>query len=291
MTASKTSKPVLFAFFGTPKLSVLVLESLELRGYVPALIITEPDRPQGRGLMLTPTPVKIWATQRGIEVVTPESLKDAAFLDAMHNTSWEMFVVAMYGKIMPKAILDIPRMGCLNVHPSLLPKFRGPSPVLSAILADERETGVSIMLMDEKMDHGHVVAQARIVLEEAAWPPRGSEFEELLASEGGTLLAEVIPSWLEGDIVPSPQDHAQATYTQKFFSQDAYIDLAAEPLFNYLKIRAFNKSPRAYTIVKKADKNIRIIITDAAYENDTLTILRVIPEGKKEMTYQEFIRS
>jgi methionyl-tRNA formyltransferase len=280
----------LFAFFGTPHFSVVVLNALEARGMLPALIVTSPDKPQGRGLEVLPSPAKAWALERGIDVLTPQTLKDEQFEAELHNTEWDVFVVAAYNKLIPKSVLEIPKHGCLNVHPSLLPKFRGPSPVLSAILADERETGVSIMLMNEKMDEGPVVAQARIALDPESWPPKGSEFEDLLAQEGGNLLAETIPLWIEGKITPEPQNDAEATFSKKFSSEDALVDIFGEPRGQLLKIRAFDKNPRAYYVATKAGKNIRVIITEAELEDGALKILKVIPEGKKEMSYSDFLR-
>ncbi len=277
----------LFAFFGTPHIATLVLDRLETQGLLPALIVTAPDKPAGRGLMLAQSPVKRWALEHDIDVVTPQTLRDPEFMREMQNTVWDAFVVAMYAKLIPKAILDIPTHGTLNVHPSLLPRFRGPSPVLSTILKDERKTGVSVMLLTEGMDEGPVLAQATIELEEDAWPPKGSEFEELLATEGGDLLAEVLPLWIEGKITPEIQDATRATYTKKFTDEDAYIDLAANPRENYLKIRAFDKSPRPYF---RAQSGKRVLIKEAEWKDGTLTIVRVTPEGKKEMTYDDFLR-
>ncbi|MEI7720267.1 MAG: methionyl-tRNA formyltransferase [bacterium] len=300
-----SSKKPLFAFFGTPHLSVCVLDRLEASGFLPALVVTAPDRPSGRGLALTPSPVREWATERGIDVLTPETLSDQDFLAELSNTDWDVFIVAMYAKLIPKTILDLPQHGTLNVHPSLLPKFRGPSPVLSAILADlpaqtgERATGVSIMLLTEGMDEGPVIAQAKIELEEGGedgpgrqdggWPPKGSVFEELLATEGGNLLAESMPFWLRGELPAEPQDNTQATYTKKFTTQDALIDLAGNARENYLKIRAFDQSPRAHFFAERGEKKVRVIVTDAQIVEGKLEILKVIPEGKKEMDYSVFM--
>jgi methionyl-tRNA formyltransferase len=280
----------LFAFFGTPHFSVVVLNALEAQGMLPALIITAPDKPQGRGLELTPSPVKQWALERGIDVMTPPTLKDEQLVAELKNTEWDVFVVAAYNKLIPGAVLEIPKHGCLNVHPSLLPKLRGPSPALSAILTDERETGVSVMLMNEKMDEGDVVAQARIALDDESWPPKGSEFEELLAQEGGNLLAETLPLWIEGKIIPEKQNHAEATFSHKFSSADAEVDLGGEPRKELLKIRTFDKNPRAFYFADKGGKKTRVIITDATIEGGALKILKVTPEGKKEMLYEDFLR-
>lgn len=262
-----------------------VLDALESKGLLPALVITAPDKPAGRGLEVKPSPAKEWALARGIDVLTPATLKDETLVADLQNTEWNVFLVAAYNKLIPKNILDIPHKGSLNVHPSLLPKFRGPSPALSAILADERTTGVSVMQMSEKMDAGPVVAQARIELEVSEWPPKGSFFEDLLATEGGNLLAETLPEWLKGTITPETQDESGATFTKKFDSSDALIDLAGNAREQLLKIRAFDKNPRAYFIDTTGK---RIIVTEADIQDGKLEILKVIPEGKKEMEYSAF---
>lgn len=290
-------KPILFAFFGSSPLSVRVLDALEEQGLTPALVITAPDRRAGRGMEMTQNPVKEWALARTIEVATPATLRDDALAGELRNTEWDVFVVAMYGKIIPKNILEIPAHGCLNVHPSLLPRFRGPSPVLSAILADERTTGISIMQVTEAMDAGPVVAQARIELDADAWPPQGGEFEDVLATEGGTMLAEVLPDYLSGAVTPVPQDESLATYTKKFTDEDALLDFdptepprGAAARVALCRIRAFDRSPRAHFFAQsKEGKTIRVIIAEAEIENDKLVITRVIPEGKKSMEYGEFV--
>lgn len=243
----------LFAFFGTSIDSKFALEALERVGLVPALIIENKDE------------------------LPPE----------LYNTEWDFFLVASYGKILKKEILDLPKHGCINIHPSLLPKFRGPSPYVSAILADERETGVTLMLMAEKMDAGPILAQARIAIEESEWPPKALLLSQMLFTEGVTLLAEALPEYLAGTLTLEQQDHSQATYTRKFSDQDALVDLSEDARKNLLTIRAFDKNPRAYFITKK---NKRVIITDAKLTDGKLEILTVIPEGKKEMLYADYLR-
>jgi methionyl-tRNA formyltransferase len=287
-----SNRAPLFVFFGTPRFAVDVLDALEAKGLVPALVVTAPDKPRGRGQEVSPSPAKLWAVERGIDVATPATLKDEAFAAELANTDWDVFVVAAYAKLIPKSMLSIPKHGALNVHPSLLPKYRGPSPALSAILSDDRSTGVSVMLMEEKMDAGPVVAQAKVELDEEVWPPKGSEFEVLLATEGGNLLAEAMPLWISGKITPEPQNESNATFTRKFVDADALIDAARLNLDApytreaYLKIRAFDKGPRAYMLVNGK----RVIITEASFTDGTLEILKVIPEGKKEMLYKDFLR-
>lgn len=275
----------LFAFFGTPRFAVRVLDALEANGLLPTLVVTSPDKPRGRGMVLSPCPAKEWAMERGIDVLSPITLKDAALVAELSNSEWDFFAVAAYAKLIPAPLLALPKYGAINVHPSLLPKFRGPSPVLSAILADERATGVSIMQMTEKMDAGPVLAQAKVELEEEAWPPKGSEFEDMLATVGGELLAETIELVMENKIPLEAQDESLATHTKKFTDSDAKIELQGDPREQLLKIRAFDKNPRAYFLT---EDGTRVIITEAVVEDGKLRILKVIPEGRKEMSYEQF---
>lgn len=282
----------LFAFFGTPDIAVTVLEKLKEKDLIPALIVTAPDRRQGRGMTLTPSPVKVWAMEEGIDVITPEDFDTDPSLDILLNSSWDLFVVVAYGAILPKNIIDIPEHGTLNVHPSLLPKLRGASPIRSAIREDMRETGVSIMKMDEKMDHGPLLAQARIEIEEDDWPIRGRILDDILAHAGGELLAETIPGWLQGTLTLEEQKHEDATFTKKITKDMGEVDLSNDPYTNLLKIRAYDGWPGTYFFHEKNGTNIRVKIEDAELASDgSLHVLRVTPEGKKEMSYEDFIRA
>lgn len=271
---------VSFAFFGTSAFSVIILEELKLAGLLPALIVTMPDSPQGRHLVLTPPPVKIWADENKVEYIQPASLKDLKL-----DQSFDLFMVASYGKIIPQNILDIPAHGTLNVHPSLLPRLRGPSPIAGAIL-NESKTGVTIMKLDAEMDHGPIVAQTEVPM--AEWPPYEHDLEETLAHEGGNLLAEVMPRYIDGTLKPVEQDHAKATYTQKFLKADMAIDMSADAQDNLKKIHAF--APHAYTFFPHGDTKIRVIIKRARIENGALILERVVPEGRKEMSWDDFKR-
>lgn len=293
-----SSKEPLFAFFGTPHFAVRVLDALEAHGLTPALVVCAPDKPRGRGLMLSPAPAKAWALKRGIDTVTPASLNDEALAADLANTDWDVFVVAAYGALVPQAVLSIPRAGCLNVHPSLLPKYRGASPVYSQILADDRHTGVTIMHMLERMDAGPIVAQARIEIAPEDWPLNGSMLLNLLATEGGNLLAETLKPWIAGDIDAAPQDESLATYTRKLGNADALLNLDGDPRENLLKVRAFDTkefdSPaRAYFMDEPGSPSSklrarRVIVTEAHLEGGALIIDRVIPEGRKEMAYADY---
>ena len=277
-----------FVFFGTPDLSVRILEELARVGLLPSLIVASPDKPQGRKLILTPPPTKRWAEAHSIKVFQPKSLKTEEGIAELLNGSYDFFVVAAYGKIIPQRVIDIPKKGVINVHPSLLPKFRGASPIRSQILADDRDTGVSIMLIDADMDHGPILSQIRVPV--SPWPPSALELEEKLATAGGAELARVIPLWVRGEITPQEQDHSLATFTVKIEKEHGLIDLSEDPYKNFLKIQAYRGWPNAYFMFEKKGKLIRVIIKDAIFENGKLLITRVIPEGGKEMSYEDFLR-
>lgn len=272
------------AFFGTPELSVYVLEELENAGIVPMLIVTTPDRPVGRKLVLTPPPVKEWATERGIEVLQTNSLKKSDDIEILTNSEWDVFVVAAYNMMLPKELLELPQFGVLNVHPSLLPKLRGPSPIRSAILRNEESSvGVTIIKLDEEMDHGPIVAQATVEL--PFWPDRGRVLDELLFREGGRLLSEVLPVWCNGEITPEEQNHAEATYTEKLVKADGEIDLAGDALSNYCKFCGYDGWPGIFFFADCNLKKTRIKVTEATFEEGVFSIQKVIPEGKKEIEY------
>lgn len=247
-----------FVFFGTRPLAAGVLSELAAAGL---------------------TPTKHYETAE----ITPE------FIAELASEEWDVFVVASFGKILPKAFLDIPRRGVVNMHPSLLPRLRGPSPVRSAILQNERETGVTIMLLNEKMDQGPIIAQRKVEI--AEWPPRGRELDEILAHEGGKLLAEMLPQWVAGEIDAAEQNHDVATYCKIFTKEDGLLDLKADPYENLRKIRAFDGWPGTYTFFERAGKKIRVQILDAEIINGKLQIMTVKPEGKGEMEYDAFLRS
>ncbi len=273
-----------FAFFGTPQFAVGVLDELEKAGLLPSLVVTAPDKPRGRKLIVTPPEVKVWAEKRNIPVLQPEKLGSTFQIP---NSKFNVFVVVAYGKIIPKSILEIPRLGTLNVHPSLLPRLRGASPIQSAILGEDK-TGVSIMLLDEEMDHGPIVAQKEFTSEN--WPPKASELEIALAKLGGKMLAETLPKYVAGEITPVPQDHTQATFTKKIQKEDGLLNLEESAEKNLRKIRAFDVWPRAYFFTEIGGKKIRIIVTDAEIVDGKLIIKKVLPEGQNEMPYEEFLK-
>lgn len=277
-----------FVFFGTPLIAQIVLDELEQAGYTPALVVTNPDAPVGRKQTLTPPPVKVWAEERELPVIQPSSLKKPESLPELTGGAWDFFVVAAYGKLMPQWLLDLPKHGTLNVHPSLLPKLRGASPIRSAILENMNETGVTIMLMDAQMDHGPILAQERTRVAPELWPLPGREFDELIAMHGGSLLAEIIPRYLSGEIVPAPQDHSAATFCTKITKHMGELTLdphhlpTGEIARQYLlKVRAFDGWPETFFI----HNGKRIKIKDAEIIDGVFTPTRVVPEGEKEIDF------
>ncbi len=284
--------PPTFIFFGSSEFSTIVLAKLLSHNLRPSLIVTTPDKPKGRKLILTPSPVKVMAETLNIPSIQPEILDDN-FLESIRpyttGVTWDFFVLASYGKIIPQSIISIPRKGILNVHPSLLPKYRGASPIQSQILSDDKNTGVSIMLMDEKMDHGPLLLQKTYTPE--TWPPHAHELHDTLASIGGELLVQSITPYLAGELLPKDQNHAEATYCKKITKTDGEISLTDDAYKNFLKIRALEGWPGTYFFIEKNGARIRVKIVSAEYRDGTLSIMRVIPEGKKEMDYQTFLAS
>ncbi len=274
-----------FAFFGTSRMSVVVLEELEKEGLLPALVVTQPDTPQGRNLRITPSEVKRWAQERNIPLCDPP--KKSSILESCPAlTQHPLFVVASFGRILPQSIITLPTHGAINIHPSLLPRLRGASPIQSAILNDEKKTGVSLMVMDEKMDHGPIIAQEKVTIE--SWPPAPA-LEEMLARKGAMLLKKTLPAWIQGEIKAVPQDETKATYTKKFTKEDALISRDADPYKNFLKIQAFQSSSlRPFFFIHQHHKPLRVIITKASYQDNQLIIERVIPEGKREIPFELF---
>jgi methionyl-tRNA formyltransferase len=275
-----------FVFFGTPRFAVTALDILLEHGFIPTHIVTRPDAPQGRGLTLTPPPTKVWGEKNGIPVLQPHKL-DREFSDKLSVVGCQLFIVASYGKIIPESIFTIPKFGTLNIHPSLLPKLRGPSPIESAIL-EENETGVTIMKIAAGVDDGEILAKKSLPAWEPTNLPYFRDLEDLLARTGANLLADCIPLYLNGEIELATQVTSEATFSKKIKKEDALIDLSEDPVLNLRKIRAFEEWPRAYTYFDIRGKSTRVVISRASIESDKLVIEKVVPEGRKEMSWKEF---
>ncbi len=271
-------------FLGTPDFAVKILGEMKSGGLTPTLIITAPDKPKGRKLVLTPTPVKVWANEEKIPVLQPLNLCDV--YDKLKKENWDIFVLAAFGKIVPKEFIALPKHGILNIHPSILPEHRGSSPVQSAILYGDKKLGVTIMLLDEELDHGPIVTTKLLSLTNNM---NQGELEGKLAKLGGEALVEIVPLWVEGRIKATPQYHKKATYTKKIKKEDALINWSENPETIERKIRAFYPWPGAYFFLRRDEKPFRVIITKASLSGDKLKIEKVKPEGKREMMFQDFL--
>jgi methionyl-tRNA formyltransferase len=281
-----------FAFFGSDEFSIIVLEQLISAGYVPSLCVTQPDKPKGRKLVMTPTPLKEFCIVNRIPFITPETLDKKEIVSPAHapvgeEIRYDFFVVASYGKIIKQNILDIPARGCLNVHPSLLPEYRGASPIETAILNDTKQTGVTVMLMDAMMDHGPILAQQTRTFE--TWPETKKEVHDTLATLGGKMLAETIEPFMNGDIVPVPQDHTKATFTKMIQKEDGRISLTDTNYATYLKYLALTPWPGLFFFIEKQNRQIRVKVESAHFDTNTgFVIDSVVPEGKSSMSFESF---
>ncbi len=268
-------------FFGTPELAVTVLDKLAKANIEIAFVVTMPDMPKGRKMIVTAPPAKEWAIKNNIPVYQPDTLKTGDIENELKKYNCDVFVVMAYGKIIPDSILKIPKYESLNIHPSLLPKLRGSSPIESAILNDEKENGVTIIKMDAEMDHGPIVAQKVVSIDN--WPVRADILGDTLVNHGADLLIKILPEWVIGKINTTEQDHSKATFTKKIKKEDGEINLSDDPYQNFLKIQAYHDWPSAYFF----ENGRRIKITQASFTDNQLIIERVIPEGKSETNYQK----
>ncbi len=253
-------------FIGTSEFGAIILEELCKSKHKPILVVTVPDKPVSRKQILTPSPVKLMAQKYNIPIEQPERIENCKL--KIENLKPGLIVVAAYGEIIPKEILEIPKNGSLNVHPSLLPKYRGPAPIQYAILNGDKETGVTIILVDKKMDHGPILAQRELEIRnpkseiftptpkfgvgasKSQIPNFKITYSELLiklAKLGAELLVETIPKWIKGEIKPKPQDESEATYTKILKKEDGMIDWQKSAEEIERQIRAFDVWPGNYT--------------------------------------------
>ena len=252
------------AFAGTPQFAVPTLKCLVAAGITVAAVYTQPDRPAGRGRQLRSSPIKNLAQLHKLTIVQPHSLKDEHAAGVLEKFAVDVLVVVAYGLILPADLLDIPRYGCVNVHASLLPRWRGAAPIARAIEAGDTVTGVSIMKMDSGLDTGPIIATQMIPI---AAQDNAATLHDRLAEAGAQLLLEVLPGYVNGEIQCTEQDNAAATYAPKLSKAEARInwDRPAVEVLN--QIRAFNPWPVAVTF--HGDERIRVLdacISNATYE-------------------------
>jgi methionyl-tRNA formyltransferase len=294
-------------FFGTPEFAVPSLDALIRSRCQVAALVSQPDRPKGRGQQLQPTPTKQLALAHGVPVLQPAKIRDEAFLDEIRRLAPDLGVVVAFGRILPDSLLSIPRFGMINVHGSLLPKYRGAAPVQRAVLAGESETGVTIMRLVQELDAGPMLASKRIPI---PYEATSGEVETAVAHAGAVLLLGVIDDISAGRAVETPQNSALATYAPKMTKEEGLIDWAQPARVTYNKVRGLQPWPTAWTHFRGSRCVIRRCGptgmatalapgTVARAEGDDLVIacgggsaMRVYelqPEGKRAMSARDFL--
>jgi methionyl-tRNA formyltransferase len=293
-------------FFGTPDFAVPALKDLIEAGYPIQAVYTAPDKPIGRKQILTPSPIKALALEHGLNVIQPPTLKTEEAFDFFKKLEPELCIIVAYNKIIPQKYISIPQYGFINIHPSLLPKYRGPSPIQTAILNGEKETGVSIMLIDEEVDHGPLLHQSfAIPIENKYYTETSKELSEL----GAKFLIRILPEYISGELKPQEQDQTQATFSKKFSLEDGKIDWNRSAQEIYNQIRALSEEPIAWTTWK--DKKLKIMTASPLTDtrpgdtiglvlnlNDLVSVVTskgnlfletVQLEGSKPMTIKDFL--
>ncbi len=290
-------------FMGTPEFAVPILRALSQTQDVVG-VYAQPDRPAGRGRKVTVSPVKEEALAHGLPIFQPKTLRSARVQDELRGLQPDVIVVAAYGLILPQAVLDTPPKQCLNVHASLLPKFRGASPIAFAILSGETQTGITIMLMDAGLDTGPILAQRAISI---ANDDTTGTLERRLSALGAVLLTDTLPRWLAGALTPQPQDDAGATHTRLLTKEDGLIDWSLSASEIVRRTRAFNPWPSAHTTwrgqpLKVLEASARSTPAErgCVYADDgavlvgagegSVELVEVQPAGKRAMRAAEFLR-
>lgn len=246
MPAARQPAMIRVIFAGTPEFARESLRALVVADVRPVAVLTQPDRPAGRGKKLSASAVKTYAVEQGLPVLQPASLKSAAVIEELKAFDADLIIVAAYGLLLPQAALEIPRVACVNVHASRLPRWRGAAPVQAAILAGDEQTGVSLMQMELGLDSGPVYATSSLAI--AAQESAG-ELHDRLARRGGELLAQHLAAIAAGELQAEIQDEAQASYAAKIRTQDARLDWRRSAVELERVVRAYNPVPGAWTVV------------------------------------------
>lgn len=299
-------------FMGTPDFALFSLKSLveyskqsdiEICG-----VITQPDKPKGRGYAMMPPPVKQYALEAGLDVYQPETLKDEAFFELLSTLSPDLIAVVAYGKILPKSVIDYPKYGCINVHGSLLPEYRGAAPMQRAIIDGKEKTGITIMYMAEGLDTGDMLLSRELVINE------NDNFENIhdgLGMLGAEMLVEIIPMLQSGAAIRVPQDDSLSSYAKKITKEDCLVDFSKDAQTVHNLIRGLSPVPLSFThtpngkLLKLIESKIadretpherigEVLSLDGKIEvacaKGSLYIERVLPEGKSRMSAADFIR-
>ncbi len=295
-------------FMGTPDFSVPTLDAIKKDGNEIVLVVTQPDKKKGRKGILTPPPVKEWAVKNNISIFQPVKLREKQNIEELEKYEADVIVVAAFGQILPKEVLDMPKYGCINVHASLLPKYRGASPIQWAILNGDDETGVTTMQMDIGLDDGDILLQKKVPI--SSEDTGGSLFDKL-SKVGADLLIETLHRIEKNDIVRIPQDDEKATHVGLIKKDFGILSFDEENKYILNKIRALNPWPSAFTFYK--DKMVKIwkaksvSFNNKGYEygdlvvenkdellvvtrNGAISILELQEEGKKRIKAADFLR-
>lgn len=264
-------------FLGTPELSVTILKSLMKAGYEIPLVITSPDKPVGRKQIMTPSAVKSFALENGLKVITPAKLGEET-LKEIKISGAHLGIVVAYGHIILQKVIDSLPKGFLNIHYSLLPEFRGASPVEQSILSGQKETGVTIQKLVFKLDAGPIVSVEKFLLDNQITTPK---LKDKLTEIGAELLTKILPDYFEGKIVPIEQDESKATHCKKISKADGEIKLTDSDEIKWTKYRGYFGWPGIFYFDEE-DKRVKI--TEASFENGKFIIKKIIPEGKKEIS-------
>jgi methionyl-tRNA formyltransferase len=295
-------------FMGTPDFSVPVLSNLIKEGYEVVAVVTQPDRPVGRKRILTPPPVKIEAAKHQIDVLQPEKIKNPEEVEKVLSYKPDLIVTAAFGQILPKELLDFPTNGCINVHASLLPKYRGGAPIHQAIIDGEKEAGVTIMYMVEKLDAGDMLSHVRIPIEEN---DHVGIMHDKLSLAGAQLLIETIPKLINGNIIAEPQNEAEVTFARNITREMELLDWSRSGEELYNQIRGLHPWPVAYTslegqplkvwwgekvlskqevepgVIERIEEDGLVVATGSQV---AIKITELQPSGKKKMAADSFIR-
>lgn len=275
-------------FMGTPEFAVPSLDMLVKEGYEVAAVVTQPDKPKGRGNKMTAPPVKEYALKAGISVMQPEKAKNPEFASALRKLQPDLLVTVAYGKILPKAVLDIPPLGCINVHGSLLPKYRGAAPIQWAVINGEKTTGVTTMLTDIGMDTGDMLVKREIEITDEM---TAGQLHDILSAVGADVLRETLLMLENGSLVRIPQNSDEATYASMIEKETGRIDWTKPARSVYNLVRGTDPWPGAFTYYKGERMRVwktRVLDSEAAGIRPG-TICEVRKEGVKVSTGDGFI--
>jgi methionyl-tRNA formyltransferase len=251
-------------FAGTPEFAAQALSALASTNHDIVLVLTQPDRPAGRGMKPSGSAVKQFALARGLPLFQPNTLKDAAVVAALAEAQADVMVVAAYGLILPKAVLALPRYGCLNIHASLLPRWRGAAPIQRALLAGDRETGVTIMQMDEGLDTGAMLLRTPLQITDT---DTAQTLHDKLATAGAEAIVQALDGLSQGNLTATPQDEAGATYAAKLTKAEAQLDWSKPAQELARAVWAYNPFPVAYTLLN--GEMVKVWKVQVRNESDT----------------------